>query len=81
MLPLSPPTRILSEPPCSQTGRAHLLLISRTPGFAGGAIGVISLEGKHTRQLVVCSDEADIALPDIIEVCMSFFVNLGIHVR
>ncbi|KAJ7486942.1 hypothetical protein FB451DRAFT_1228377 [Mycena latifolia] len=27
-----------------QTGRAHLLLISRTPGKAGGAIGVITLE-------------------------------------
>ncbi|KAK0479073.1 hypothetical protein EDD18DRAFT_1207748 [Armillaria luteobubalina] len=27
-----------------QTGRAHLILISRTPGFAGGAIGVITLE-------------------------------------
>lgn len=29
----------------SQTGRAHLLLISRTPGKPGGAIGVITLEG------------------------------------
>lgn len=27
-----------------QTGRAHLLLISRTPGRPGGAIGVITLE-------------------------------------
>jgi metal transporter CNNM len=27
-----------------QTGRAHLLLISKTPGEAGGAIGVITLE-------------------------------------
>ncbi|KAG6888916.1 hypothetical protein C0992_007103 [Termitomyces sp. T32_za158] len=27
-----------------QTGRAHLLLISETPGQAGGAIGVITLE-------------------------------------
>lgn len=27
-----------------QTGRAHLLLISRTPGREGGAIGVITLE-------------------------------------
>ncbi|KAG6902677.1 hypothetical protein C0995_013369 [Termitomyces sp. Mi166 len=27
-----------------QTGRAHLLLISKTPGQAGGAIGVITLE-------------------------------------
>jgi metal transporter CNNM len=29
----------------SQTGRAHLLLVSRTPGIAGGGIGVITLEG------------------------------------
>lgn len=29
----------------SQTGRAHLLLISTTPGRSGGAIGVITLEG------------------------------------
>lgn len=28
----------------SQTGRAHLLLISKTPGKAGGALGVITLE-------------------------------------
>ncbi|KAI0286416.1 DUF21-domain-containing protein [Russula brevipes] len=28
-----------------QTGRAHLLLVSNTPGLAGGAIGVITLEG------------------------------------
>lgn len=27
-----------------QTGRAHLLLITRTPGVTGGAIGVITLE-------------------------------------
>jgi metal transporter CNNM len=34
----------------SQTGRAHLLLVSRTPGIAGGGIGVITLEGvfSHT---------------------------------
>ncbi|KAF9444516.1 DUF21-domain-containing protein [Macrolepiota fuliginosa MF-IS2] len=30
-----------------QTGRAHLLLISRTPGNPGGAIGVITLEGAE----------------------------------
>jgi hypothetical protein len=30
----------------SQTGRAHLLLISHTPGVAGGAINVINLEGQ-----------------------------------
>ncbi|KAJ3798236.1 DUF21-domain-containing protein [Lentinula aff. detonsa] len=29
-----------------QTGRAHLLLISQTPGIAGGAIGIVTLEGK-----------------------------------
>uniref|UniRef100_A0A0W0F7R1 CNNM transmembrane domain-containing protein n=1 Tax=Moniliophthora roreri TaxID=221103 RepID=A0A0W0F7R1_MONRR len=28
-----------------QTGRAHLLLISNTPGRPGGAIGVVTLEG------------------------------------
>ncbi|KAJ3980264.1 DUF21-domain-containing protein [Lentinula detonsa] len=27
-----------------QTGRAHLLLISQTPGIAGGAIGIVTLE-------------------------------------
>ncbi|TCD71384.1 hypothetical protein EIP91_010090 [Steccherinum ochraceum] len=27
-----------------QTGRAHLLLLSKTPGIAGGAIGVVTLE-------------------------------------
>lgn len=29
----------------SETGRAHLLLISRTPGKPGGALGIITLEG------------------------------------
>lgn len=28
----------------SQTGRSHLLLISETPGVAGGAIGILTLE-------------------------------------
>ena len=28
-----------------QTGRSHLLLLSKSPGVAGGAIGVITLEG------------------------------------
>ena len=37
--------RARTEPTFSQTGRAHLLLISNTPGIAGGAIGVITLEG------------------------------------
>ena len=32
------------DAPPSQTGRAHLLLLSRTPGVEGGAIGVITLE-------------------------------------
>jgi len=27
-----------------QTGRAHLLLISKTPGHAGGAVGIVTLE-------------------------------------
>lgn len=27
-----------------QTGRAHLLLISETPGRRGGALGILSLE-------------------------------------
>jgi hypothetical protein len=31
--------------PSPTAGRAHLLLISNTPGIAGGAIGVITLEG------------------------------------
>ncbi|KAF8191972.1 hypothetical protein K438DRAFT_873305 [Mycena galopus ATCC 62051] len=54
-LPVSSlPLSILPEAPPSincfqaldyfQTGRAHLLLISRTPGKPGGAIGVITLE-------------------------------------
>ncbi|KAF9806703.1 hypothetical protein IEO21_08578 [Rhodonia placenta] len=30
-----------------QTGRAHLLLLSKTPGEEGGAIGVVTLEGEH----------------------------------
>lgn len=29
----------------SQTGRAHLLLISETPGREGGALGIVTLEG------------------------------------
>ncbi|KAF9262135.1 DUF21-domain-containing protein [Marasmius fiardii PR-910] len=48
------PLSILPEAPGSincfqaldyfQTGRAHLLLISKTPGLAGGAVGVVTLE-------------------------------------
>lgn len=49
----------------SQTGRAHLLLISRTPGQAGGAIGVITLEG-------VCRDffSKFLSLADSFAVCL-----------
>ncbi|KAG7086602.1 hypothetical protein E1B28_002547 [Marasmius oreades] len=54
-LPVSKfPLSILPEAPGSincfqaldyfQTGRAHLLLISKTPGIAGGAVGVVTLE-------------------------------------
>ncbi|KAF9065028.1 hypothetical protein BDP27DRAFT_1229478 [Rhodocollybia butyracea] len=54
-LPISSfPLSILPEAPLTincfqaldyfQTGRAHLLLISSTPGYAGGAIGVVTLE-------------------------------------
>ncbi|KAJ7803036.1 DUF21-domain-containing protein [Mycena leptocephala] len=39
-----------------QTGRAHLLLISQTPGKPGGAIGVITLEGDPSEEIV---DETD----------------------
>ncbi|KAG2053931.1 DUF21-domain-containing protein [Suillus hirtellus] len=35
-----------------QTGRAHLLLISRTPGSHGGAIGLITLEGKTNHEII-----------------------------
>ncbi|KAG0703441.1 hypothetical protein DFH29DRAFT_916381 [Suillus ampliporus] len=40
-----------------QTGRAHLLLVSRTPGIAGGGIGVITLEGEIISEEIV--DETD----------------------
>ncbi|KAG7441214.1 DUF21-domain-containing protein [Guyanagaster necrorhizus] len=40
-----------------QTGRAHLLLISRTPGVAGGAIGVVTLEEEMITEEIV--DETD----------------------
>ncbi|KAG1855956.1 hypothetical protein F4604DRAFT_1590562 [Suillus subluteus] len=35
-----------------RTGRAHLLLISRTPGSPGGGIGVITLEGKTNHEMI-----------------------------
>ncbi|KAK1218264.1 hypothetical protein PQX77_014637 [Marasmius sp. AFHP31] len=45
VLPEAPPTiNCFQALDYFQTGRAHLLLISRTPGHAGGAIGVVTLE-------------------------------------
>ncbi|KAJ7204112.1 hypothetical protein GGX14DRAFT_460871 [Mycena pura] len=62
------PLSILPEAPPSiscfqaldyfQTGRAHLLLISNTPGKAGGSIGVITLEGAlRPRSFEILSEE------------------------
>ncbi|KAI0656726.1 hypothetical protein C8Q70DRAFT_1008149 [Cubamyces menziesii] len=45
ILPEAPPTiNCFQALDYFQTGRAHLLLLSRTPGTEGGAIGVITLE-------------------------------------
>ncbi|KAJ8093174.1 hypothetical protein PM082_020659 [Marasmius tenuissimus] len=45
VLPEAPPTiNCFQALDYFQTGRAHLLLISKTPGHAGGAIGVVTLE-------------------------------------
>jgi len=58
----------------SQTGRAHLLLISRTPGSVGGAIGILTLEGtvlKISSLSCLCNDVLSIAVPDVIEVSIS----------
>ncbi|PIL30796.1 transporter [Ganoderma sinense ZZ0214-1] len=45
LLPEAPPTiNCFQALDYFQTGRAHLLLLSRTPGIEGGAIGVITLE-------------------------------------
>ncbi|KAJ4467227.1 hypothetical protein J3R30DRAFT_3216216, partial [Lentinula aciculospora] len=45
ILPEAPPTiNCFQALDYFQTGRAHLLLVSATPGFAGGALGVITLE-------------------------------------
>ncbi|KAE9394337.1 DUF21-domain-containing protein [Gymnopus androsaceus JB14] len=45
ILPEAPPTiNCFQALDYFQTGRAHLLLVSSTPGLAGGAIGVITLE-------------------------------------
>ncbi|KAJ7776549.1 hypothetical protein DFH07DRAFT_951680 [Mycena maculata] len=55
-----------------QTGRAHLLLISRTPGKAGGAIGIITLEGESPSVSVVYQLESANGLSgDIIEEILS----------
>ncbi|KAG1741816.1 uncharacterized protein EDB91DRAFT_1129507, partial [Suillus paluster] len=40
-----------------QTGRAHLLMVSRTPGIAGGGIGVITLEGTTIFLQEIISEE------------------------
>ncbi|KAJ7108335.1 hypothetical protein C8R44DRAFT_636674 [Mycena epipterygia] len=42
-----------------QTGRAHLLLISRTPGKPGGAIGVITLEGASVPSEILSEEIVD----------------------
>src|ERR1700691_5372819 len=57
----------------SQTGRAHLLLISRTPGIPGGAMGVITLEGQLTIFLNFNASQSIFAIPwlDIIEEIIS----------
>ncbi|KAI0762500.1 hypothetical protein C8Q74DRAFT_1337026 [Fomes fomentarius] len=45
LLPEAPPTiNCFQALDYFQTGRAHLLLLSRTPGVEGGAIGIITLE-------------------------------------
>ncbi|KAI0757520.1 hypothetical protein C8Q80DRAFT_1091595 [Daedaleopsis nitida] len=45
LLPEAPPTiNCFQALDYFQTGRAHLILLSRTPGVEGGAIGVITLE-------------------------------------
>ncbi|KAI0641076.1 DUF21-domain-containing protein [Trametes meyenii] len=45
LLPEAPPTiNCFQALDYFQTGRAHLLLLSRTPGVEGGAIGVLTLE-------------------------------------
>ena len=57
----------------SQTGRAHLLLISHTPGIPGGAMGVITLEGQLTFFLNFNASQPIFAIPwlDIIEEIIS----------
>jgi metal transporter CNNM len=58
----------------SQTGRAHLLLVSNTPGIAGGAIGVITLEGTSLFDYWIkrlCDDKRKRTHTDIIEEIIS----------
>jgi len=58
--------------PSSQTGRAHLLLISLSPGIEGGALGVVTLEGMPNypiRRTLLISPGA----VDIIEVRAKLF--------
>jgi hypothetical protein len=42
-----------------QTGRAHLLLVTKTPGTAGGALGVITLEGELSGIAFLASADGD----------------------
>lgn len=60
---------------CSQTGRAHLLLVSTTPGVAGGALGVITLEGKIEPRSVYALLTDPFICEDIIEVSAAFQVD------
>ena len=45
-----------------QTGRAHLLLISETPGRGGGVLGIVSRKFSH--RSLLCADDA---VEDLIE--------------
>lgn len=46
----------------SQTGRAHLLLISETPGREGGALGIVTLEGLFLSSFFLSPLNADDAM-------------------
>ncbi|PPQ83837.1 hypothetical protein CVT25_000896 [Psilocybe cyanescens] len=58
-----------------QTGRAHLILISRTPGKVGGALGVITLEGRKIMRISASNYHSSSSLlfltVDIIEEIIS----------